>query len=400
MDYNNDDEWHLHRDALIGLLPSSNDADDDDANNVNAAHHHHCPEEILKIVDDNDTSFFDEEDVIGYYVSYNPYDDDMNMVNNDDIVQDDDEDEVVDTPATSDSTVVAVAVATPNFRTPTPSTTTATARRCHHHDSNTNSKSKRKRTRRDPNLPKGWLTPVLLYSNANRARVKMENPNVSFGDVARILSSEFKNLSSADAAIWQKASEEDKARHDREMAAHNSTAPPSAPLLPIPNHPPPPPPPPPVQVSGGDSTLINHQNDNNDDNDRTVPVQVSHDDLLTTSMVDEKEEVEAEEETVVAVMAPKAKRVKKPRKMKDPKDPTAPKRNRNAWNFYAKGPIRKQAHDDNPGAPLKVIMGILSRQFKNLTREERALYDEMVDMDKVRYKNEMERYRAVRCIGD
>lgn len=131
---------------------------------------------------------------------------------------------------------------------------------------------------------------------------------------ARILSSEFKNLSSADAAIWQKASEEDKARHDREMAAHNSTAPPSAPLLPIPNHPPPPPPP--VQVSGGDSTLINHQNDNNDDNDRTVPVQVSHDDLLTTSMVDEKEEVEAEEETVVAVMAPKAKRVKKPRKMK------------------------------------------------------------------------------------
>ena len=69
-------------------------------------------------------------------------------------------------------------------------------------------------------------------------------------------------------------------------------------------------------MSGGDSTLINHQNDNNDDNDRTVPVQVSHDDLLTTSMVDEKEEVEAEEETVVVVMAPKAKRVKKPRKMK------------------------------------------------------------------------------------
>ena len=178
MDYNNDDEWHLHRDALIGLLPSSNDADDDDANNVNAAHHHHhhCPEEILKIVDDNDTSFFDEEDVIGYYVSYNPYDDDM--INND-------EDEVVDTPATSDSTVVAVASS--GFHTPTPSMTAATARRCHHHDSNANRKSKRKRTRRDPNLPKGWLTPVLLYSNANRARVKMENPNVSFGDVVSLV---------------------------------------------------------------------------------------------------------------------------------------------------------------------------------------------------------------------
>jgi hypothetical protein len=45
-------------------------------------------------------------------------------------------------------------------------------------------------------------------------------------------------------------------------------------------------------------------------------------------------------------------------------------------------------------------MGILSRQFKNLTPEERVLYDEMVDADKVRYTKEMERYRTVRCIGD
>jgi hypothetical protein len=45
-------------------------------------------------------------------------------------------------------------------------------------------KTKRtKRKRRDPNKPKGCLTAVLLYSNANRARVKVENPDLKFGDI-------------------------------------------------------------------------------------------------------------------------------------------------------------------------------------------------------------------------
>jgi hypothetical protein len=44
-------------------------------------------------------------------------------------------------------------------------------------------KTKTKRKRRDPNKPKGCLTAVLLYSNANRARVKVENPGMKFGDV-------------------------------------------------------------------------------------------------------------------------------------------------------------------------------------------------------------------------
>jgi hypothetical protein len=44
-------------------------------------------------------------------------------------------------------------------------------------------KKRSKRKRRDPNKPKGCLTAVLLYSNANRSRVKVENPELNFGDI-------------------------------------------------------------------------------------------------------------------------------------------------------------------------------------------------------------------------
>ena len=46
---------------------------------------------------------------------------------------------------------------------------------------------RKKRKRRDPNKPKGCLTAVLLYSNANRARVKVENPDSNFGDIVSFL---------------------------------------------------------------------------------------------------------------------------------------------------------------------------------------------------------------------
>jgi len=44
-------------------------------------------------------------------------------------------------------------------------------------------KVKKKRKRNDPNAPKRGLSAYILYSNANRARVKAENPEAKFGDI-------------------------------------------------------------------------------------------------------------------------------------------------------------------------------------------------------------------------
>ncbi len=192
MEYDNEDEWLIHCGSLLGVLSSSSvtsgmeftgvdddddDAGDDDHNNCSVHHPHpkSDEEEFIKEVDDN-VGFFDEGDFIGCYVSYDKHEDDVAWNDHDD---NNNEDTLLPCPPLSDPATAAL-----HFHTPT--TTTTSGRHDQTTTTTTNTvttKPKRKRTRRDPQKPKGWLTPVLLYSNANRARVKLENPNKSFGDV-------------------------------------------------------------------------------------------------------------------------------------------------------------------------------------------------------------------------
>lgn len=71
---------------------------------------------------------------------------------------------------------------------------------------------------KDPNRPKRNMSAFFLYSNANRARVKEENPEIPFGQVAKILSVEYKSLPLGERAKWDKKAEKDKQRYQREMA--------------------------------------------------------------------------------------------------------------------------------------------------------------------------------------
>mmetsp|Transcript_19312 Transcript_19312/g.28154 ORF Transcript_19312/g.28154 Transcript_19312/m.28154 type:complete len:195 (-) Transcript_19312:28-612(-) len=77
---------------------------------------------------------------------------------------------------------------------------------------------KRKRAKkRDPNRPKRNMSAFFLYSNANRARIKEENPGIAFGQVAKLLSAEFKEISTAERAKWDELALEDKKRYKSEM---------------------------------------------------------------------------------------------------------------------------------------------------------------------------------------
>lgn len=78
------------------------------------------------------------------------------------------------------------------------------------------SKSKKK----DPNKPKKNLTAFFIYSNEHRSRVKEENPDIKFGEMARALSTEYKKLSAKEKKKYEKASAKDKERYQREMAKY------------------------------------------------------------------------------------------------------------------------------------------------------------------------------------
>jgi HMG (high mobility group) box len=76
---------------------------------------------------------------------------------------------------------------------------------------------KGKKAKKDPNAPKRNMSAYFLYSIVARPTVKEENPEASFGDIARIISAQFKALSAKDRAKWDKKAADDKTRYQREM---------------------------------------------------------------------------------------------------------------------------------------------------------------------------------------
>lgn len=78
-------------------------------------------------------------------------------------------------------------------------------------------KKKRAGSKKNSTKPKRNMSAFFLYSQGFRAQVKEENPEVSFGDIARILSKQFKELSPSEKKKWDKKAEKDKARYQEEM---------------------------------------------------------------------------------------------------------------------------------------------------------------------------------------
>jgi len=81
---------------------------------------------------------------------------------------------------------------------------------------------KRKKPKKDPNAPKRNMSAYFLYSMFARPKVKEENPDASFGDIARLISAQFKELSEKERKKWEKKAAEDKERYQREMAEYNA----------------------------------------------------------------------------------------------------------------------------------------------------------------------------------
>jgi hypothetical protein len=65
------------------------------------------------------------------------------------------------------------------------------------------------------------MSAYFLYSNAMRSTVKEENPEASFGDIARLISEQFKALTPKERTTWDKKAEQDKARYQQEMEEYN-----------------------------------------------------------------------------------------------------------------------------------------------------------------------------------
>ncbi|CEP14314.1 hypothetical protein [Parasitella parasitica] len=78
---------------------------------------------------------------------------------------------------------------------------------------------KKKRTKKDPNAPKRGLSAYMFFSQDQRATVKEENPEATFGQIGKILGDKWKNMSDEQKKPYVKKAEADKKRYEDEKAA-------------------------------------------------------------------------------------------------------------------------------------------------------------------------------------
>ena len=81
-------------------------------------------------------------------------------------------------------------------------------------------RSGKRKPERDSNAPKRNLSAYLLYQNAMREQFKLDNPGMTFGQLAKYTSHMYKNLTTDERATWEERSTQDKARYDRELAVY------------------------------------------------------------------------------------------------------------------------------------------------------------------------------------
>ena len=85
-------------------------------------------------------------------------------------------------------------------------------------------KRRKKKKKKDPNAPKRNQSAFFLYSNATRAQVRAEQPDLAFGQVAQEISKNFKALPADERAYWDEKAAADKIRYQNEMEAYKGSA--------------------------------------------------------------------------------------------------------------------------------------------------------------------------------
>lgn len=83
-------------------------------------------------------------------------------------------------------------------------------------------KKKKKKAKKDPNAPKNALTAFMFFNKDMRHKLKEDNPDLSFGDLGRLVGEKFKALTDEEKAKYNKMSENDKERYTREKEAYDA----------------------------------------------------------------------------------------------------------------------------------------------------------------------------------
>jgi len=83
-------------------------------------------------------------------------------------------------------------------------------------------KVKGKRAKKDKDAPKKSMSAYILYSNDVRDKVRQTNPGIAFGEVAKKISEQWKNITASEKKKFEDKAAKDKQRYETEMEAYRA----------------------------------------------------------------------------------------------------------------------------------------------------------------------------------
>eukprot|EP00903_Cladosiphon_okamuranus_P016677 g15378.t1 len=81
---------------------------------------------------------------------------------------------------------------------------------------------KKKRAKKDKNAPKGAMSAFMQFSQAKRAEIKAENPDMKITEISKVLGEKWRGLDEEAKASFQQKADADKERYQKEMVTYNA----------------------------------------------------------------------------------------------------------------------------------------------------------------------------------
>jgi len=78
------------------------------------------------------------------------------------------------------------------------------------------------KTKKDLKPPMKPVSAYMIFSRDKREEVKSQNPNASFGGIGKMLGNKWKDMTETERGVYEKQSEEDKARYLKEKQAYDA----------------------------------------------------------------------------------------------------------------------------------------------------------------------------------
>jgi len=75
----------------------------------------------------------------------------------------------------------------------------------------------------NPNAPKRAMSAFMFFSKAVRPMIKEDNPDMSFGDIGKLLGKAFKELRDKEKEKYEIMEEKEKERYQKEMLNYHIT---------------------------------------------------------------------------------------------------------------------------------------------------------------------------------